>query len=180
MKKKMQSKLAVTGEVQKSMRNDRDFNGMNAFHRAATEHNLLLVKEMFEIDPQIKQNLRMWINSESKYGETPLLISAMLLHKGASQGVNKEREDFIDYLLGHGAMVNTCNNYTLWTPAHWAARHGDDELLEKLLTKGAMPFTPDSKGYFPIDYAGKFERHSTVKRLVEVSIDKFTRLKKHQ
>ena len=161
------------------MREDRDSNGMNAFHRAATEHNLNLVKEMFEIDPEIKNTLRYWINSETRYGETPLLISAMLIHRGENNGMNKDREEFINYLLENGAIVNTCNNYTLWTPATWACRHGDEALLEKLLSKGAMPFTPDSKGYFPIDYAGKFERYNIVKRLVEVSIDKFTKLKTH-
>ena len=184
MKKKMadqvRGKFMHTAEVQKAMKQDKDSNGMNAFHRAATEHNLLLLKEMFEIDPQIRDDLTMWINSESNYGETPLLISAMLKHKGESQGLNVEREKFIDYLLEHDAQVNTCNRYSLWTPAHWAARLGDDVLLTKLINKGAMPFTPDSKGYFPIDYAGKFENFSTVKILVEVSLEKFDLLKRHQ
>ena len=165
------------------MRDDRDSNGKNAFHRAASEHNLNLVKEMCEIDPVgvgAPAMLRMWINSETRYGETPLLISAMLLHRGENEGLNKDREVFIDYLLANGALVNTCNNYTLWTPATWAARHGDEALLEKLLGRGAMPFTPDVKGYFPIDYAGKFEHYDIVKRLVEVSIEKFTKLKECQ
>ena len=36
------------------MREDRDNNGRNAFHRAAEDHNLDLLKEMIEIDPEIK------------------------------------------------------------------------------------------------------------------------------
>ena len=107
-----------------------------------------------------------WINSESMYGETPLLISAMLKHKGEINGVNKDRDTFIDYLLENNAEVNTHNAYSLWTPAHWAGRHGDNKLLEKLINHDAKPYTPDRKGYFPIDYAGKFEHWKTVKRFV--------------
>ena len=72
--------------------------------------------------------------------------------------------------------MNVCNMYSLWTPSHWAARHGDDKLLNKMIDKGALPFTPDKAGYFPIDYAGKFENFSTVKLLVDHSVLKFTEL----
>ena len=49
-------------------------------------------------------------------------------------------------------------------------------LLKKLLAKGAMPFTPDKAGYFPIDFAGKFEHWDIVKELVDVSLEKFKHL----
>ena len=89
--------------MNQAIREDRDYNGKNAFHRAASEHNLDLLKEMFEIDTTIKEDLRLWINSESTYGETPLLLSAMLKHKGEHDGLNKKRDSFIDYLLNEGA-----------------------------------------------------------------------------
>ena len=177
MKKKAQSEL-LDETTKQRMREDRDANGMNAFHRAALEHNLKLVKEMFEIDKDIEKSLLLWVNSETFYGETPLLISAMLKHKGEvnDEGLNEDRENFIDFMLENGAQVNTSNIYTLWTPAHWAARHGDMPLLKKLLAKGAMPFTPDKAGYFPIDFAGKFEHWDIVKELVDVSLEKFKHL----
>ena len=65
---------------------------------------------------------------------------------------------------------------TFWTPVHWAARHGDYELLELLLYKDAKAFTPDVKGRFPIDVAGYFEHKFTVKLLVQHSIKQFKAL----
>jgi ankyrin repeat protein len=54
------------------------------------------------------------------------------------------------------AEVNNINSQTLWTPFHWAARHGDYEIVKLMIEKGAKAFTPDSKGYFPIHLAGYF------------------------
>jgi len=44
----------------------------------------------------------------------------------------------------------------LWTPFHWAARHGDFEIVKLMIEKGVKAFTPDSKGFFPIHLAGYF------------------------
>ena len=75
--------------------------------------------------------------------------------------------------MDHNAEVNCYNKYTFWTPIHWAARHGDVKLLEQLIKNKANPISPDIKGCFPIDYAGKFENKEAIKCLVEYSIDKF-------
>lgn len=166
--------------IKKRLQDEKDVNGMNAFHRAATDHNLLLVHEMLEIDRELEKDKRLWINSESRYGETPLLISSMLKYTGEVEGKNPRRDEFIDFLLENGALVNTTNKHTLWSPSHWAARHGDAELLRKLLDKGATPFTPDAKGFFPLDYAGKFEHWGIVKTLVDVSIDYFKQLQEKE
>ena len=66
---------------------------------------------------------------------------------------------------------------TFWTPVHWAARHGDQELLQILLEKDAKAFTPDSKGRFPIDYAGYFNHKHTIQLLVRHSINIFKKLR---
>ena len=52
--------------------------------------------------------------------------------------------------------MDVLHSETYWTPVHWAARHGDYELLKLLLDKDAKAFTPDVKGRFPIDVAGYF------------------------
>jgi len=62
---------------------------------------------------------------------------------------------------------------TFWTPVHWAARHGDYELLKLLLDKDAKAFTPDVKGRFAIDVAGYFEHKFSVKLIVEHSIRQY-------
>lgn len=152
-----------------------DKNGMNSFHRAAMSHNLKLILEVMEINSKVADKVNYWVNSQSSYGETPLLISCMLKHKGN----DAERMRFIDFMLENGSQVNTGNRYSLWTPSHWAARHGDAGLVKKLIARGAFPFTPDKSGFFPIDYAGKFEHWDTVKELVKVSIDKYNMLLQH-
>ena len=79
MKRQLEAdNIEFNDEIRKRLKEEKDVNGMNAFHRAATDHNLLLVEEMLEIDRQLVEDKRLWINSESKYGETPLLISSML------------------------------------------------------------------------------------------------------
>jgi ankyrin repeat protein len=45
---------------------------------------------------------------------------------------------------------------------HWAARHGDTDIVKLLLDKGAKAFTPDNKGRFPIEIAGYFHHKTTV------------------
>jgi ankyrin repeat protein len=62
---------------------------------------------------------------------------------------------------------------TKWTPLHWLSRYGDQKLCELLVNNGAIPCVPDNDGYFPIDYAGKFQMASTVEFLVKLSIQKF-------
>ena len=59
---------------------------------------------------------------------------------------------------------------------HWAARHGDLRLMDMLLRKKAKTVTPDYKGSYPIDYAGKFDHKGAVKRIVDYSIDMFDKL----
>ena len=53
----------------------------------------------------------------------------MLKDSGAVDGRNPRRDEFIDFLLDNGALVNITNKHTLWSPSHWAARHGDEVLL---------------------------------------------------
>jgi len=65
---------------------------------------------------------------------------------------------------------------TFWTPIHWAARHGDYEILKLLLEKNGKAFTPDAKGRFPIDIAGYFEHKVSVKLLVQHSIKRYKAL----
>jgi ankyrin repeat protein len=60
---------------------------------------------------------------------------------------------------------------------HWACRYGDLDIVKQLLHFGATPFTPDSKGFFPIDFAGFFNHSDVLKTLIDFSITKFDDLK---
>ena len=110
----------------------------------------------------MQDNVKAEINAKSKYGETPLLIAIMTQNEHNSE----LRNQFISFLLENGADPNFCNKFTFWTPMHWAARYGDIVMINKLLENDATPFTPDRKGCFPIDYAGKFDHKETVQKLV--------------
>ena len=72
--------------------------------------------------------------------------------------------------------MNTFNSLNLFTPVHWCARHGDTHILNSLLDKDAIAYTPDIFGFFPIDYAGQFKHIETAKIIIEHSILKFKEL----
>lgn len=129
--------------------------------------------ELMEIFPEADYNPKVWLDVPNKHGITPLQFACMYRHKGKL----KDRQKFIEFLLENGADPNSCNKYTYFTPLHWACRYGDNEIVDALLRGGATPFTPDSKGYFPIDLAGVFNHSDVIKTLVDYSIKKFEGLK---
>jgi len=57
-------------------------NGLNAFHRAAADHNISLVMELMEIFPETEYNPKIWLDVPSKHGITPLHFACMYSHKG--------------------------------------------------------------------------------------------------
>lgn len=108
----------------------------------------------------------------SLHGTTPLHFACMSKHKGKIE----DRQNLIEFLLENGADPNNCNKHTFFTPLHWACRYGDIEIVNKLLLFGATPFTPDNKGFFPLDLAGLFNHSEIINLIVKHSIEKFKEL----
>lgn len=107
------------------------------------------------------------------HGVTPLWLA--MVSKPAGQ--EDDRRDFVQYLVEKiGVKVDVMHTETFWTPLHWAARYGDTDLMKMMLEKGAKAFTPDVRGRFPIDIAGYFQHKSTVKLLVQHSIQHFKQI----
>ena len=94
----IRQKTIVSKEVLEGMTKGKDPNGQNIFHRAANYHNLPLLLNLIldmENEDDLKYSIIEEINSESKYGETPLQIACMLLNDQ-----NEElRYAFISFLI---------------------------------------------------------------------------------
>jgi len=86
----------------------------------------------------------------------------------------------VQKLLEYDADPNVVNNHSGFTPLHWAARYGEDEIVKLLLSDyketvnekraektPACPYIPDFAGFTPLDYAGKFGHLKVVKFLIE-------------
>ena len=70
-------------------------------------------------------------------------------------------------MLARGAKTNLINKHSGFTPVHWAARHGELEIVKLLCDKGACEYMPDHMGYTPLDYAGRFKHLKVVSYLVK-------------
>ena len=160
----------------KALQEEVDLNGLNPFHRAASDHDINLIMELMEIFPGAKSDPRIWLDRPTKHGVTPVHFACMYKHKGKAQ----EKKRFISYLLENGADPNKSNNYTYFTPLHWACRYGDLDIVKDLLHFGATPFVPDFSGYFPIDFTGFFGNSDVLKALIDFSISRFDDLKLNQ
>ncbi len=58
-----------------------------------------------------------------------------------------------------------------WTALHWAARDGNDAVVELLLERGASPNLPTSEGYTPLHFAAEECRTAAVRRLLAAGAD---------
>lgn len=57
------------------------------------------------------------------------------------------------------------------TALHWAARDGNDAVVELLLERGASPNLPTSEGYTPLHFAAEECRTAAVRRLLAAGAD---------
>ena len=104
---------------------------------------------------------------QDKFLNTPLLLASIYNYE-----VRKEDKlEIIKSLLDNGSDPNVYNLYSGFTPLHWAARYGEVKIIRMLLNSGAHEYTPDHKGFFPIDYAGKFNHQEAMKILINVSLE---------
>lgn len=99
-----------------ALQDEVDLNGLNAFHRAASDHNIKLIIELMEIFPEAISNPKVWLDRPTKHGVTPIHFACMFRHKGKLI----DRKKIIQYMLENGADPNKSNNFTFFTPLHWA------------------------------------------------------------
>lgn len=148
---------------------------MTMYQRAAHEFSKEIFEEAKEIFPNSSPyDVKQWADSgkdsKESQGVTPLLIASST----RDEHILELREQFITYLIKDcHADVKCMHSVTKWTPLHWIARYGDIELCKLMLENHGDAFTPDNKGYFPIDYAGYFQHEKMVKVLVEHSIEEY-------
>lgn len=126
----------------------KDEEGRNIIHK----YSLLQKKDILKSLVERVQNIFV-INEEDDYGNTPILLACKRKYRFLHTNENT-RKNILEILLNAGAKCNVFAKKNIWTPIHWLCINGDLESLELLINKNAIFFTPDYKGYFPIDLAG--------------------------
>lgn len=96
------------------------------------------------------------VNKPSVYGDTPLMIAALAGHRRIVEG-----------LIKHGAEVNRKG----WTPMHYAATGGNDEIVEILFDYLADLDARAPNGTTPLMMAVRQSYPSTVKLLIRLGAD---------
>ncbi|MCE9637702.1 MAG: ankyrin repeat domain-containing protein [Planctomycetes bacterium] len=78
--------------------------------------------------------------------------------------------DDVRSLLDAGAHPDSMGG-SGWTALHWAARDGNDPVVELLLTRGADPNAPTTQGFTPLHLAAEECRPEAVRRLLAAGAD---------
>jgi ankyrin repeat protein len=128
-----------------------DRNKRTVLHRAAIDQNVDLIDELCDragMSPFME--LEAFVNLRDASGNTALGCACVY---NGDFGEEK-RAECIKVLLDNRADPNLANQRTLWTPLTWCAHYGDDDGTKCLLEKGAYPFWPDHKGFYPLDHCG--------------------------
>ena len=131
-----------------------DCEGRNALHRASLEGRfevLKLLLEQFKDTTEPKTGVK-YIDVPDKYGNTALFLVCIRLDKS----------DFMQakYLLDAGASVDVVKKSDAMTPLHWAAHHGNQQLVHELLTHHQknpalmLCLLKDKDNRLPLDIAG--------------------------
>ena len=85
--------------------------------------------------------------------KTPIITQVKLKTQGIMS--NLHRKMILEMLLSKGSKINKFAKKNLWTPIHWLCLNGDKESILFLISQNAIFFTPDYKGSFAIDFAGR-------------------------
>jgi len=96
------------------------------------------------------------IEQKAANGDTPLMLAAFKANKPA-----------VEALLKKGAAVNRPG----WTPLHYAAAAGDNEIVQMLLDKSANLDARSPNGTTPIMMAARGSHILTVKLLLDAGAD---------
>lgn len=142
----------------------KDINQRTILHRAALEQNEDLVSDIIHDYEEIYKNtvnadrvmadLKTFINSKDKFGNTPLL-NACSLKLDTDATDNQARLGCLKLLMDNQADVNQKNGRTFWNALFWIAYHGDNACMELLLKTPIELNYPDHQGFYPLDIAGK-------------------------
>jgi len=101
------------------------------------------------------------VNIRDHRGETPLHVAARI------SPWHNERE-VVSTLLTHGADPNAVDPKSGYTPLHWAAVCGNEQVCRLLLDKGADPWIKDNWGRTPITIATKIGDRMGKTNLIEL------------
>ncbi|KAI6212728.1 CBR-TRP-4 protein [Aphelenchoides besseyi] len=126
-----------------------DDNGRTALHLASANGHLELTKLLLQY--------KAFVNSKSKNGEAPLHLAAMNGHVNVVNLLVQE----------HNASVEaiTLDNQTA---LHFAAKHGQKEVCQKLLALGANPNARDDKGQTPLHLGAENDFPDVVKLFLKM------------
>jgi len=108
---------------------------------------------------------RLNVNIENRNGETPLMYLAI---------VGEVRR--AEALIKRGAQVNRLG----WTPLHYAASKGQEDMVRMLLSKKALPNAPGPDGTTPLMMAALSGNETVVRQLLQAGADVTTRNLKGQ
>lgn len=96
------------------------------------------------------------INKQNSYYETPIMYPAL--------ANDLER---VQLLVQRGAQLNNLG----WSPIHYAAIKGNDQIVKYLLANGAWPNSPAPDGSNPLMMSVSARNTESIKALVEAGAD---------
>ena len=96
------------------------------------------------------------------YNNTPMALCCVY----SIETKVEEKTQCVKFMLECGSNPNVRNSHTGFTPLHWAARHGEQEIVHLLLHAGAVEYLPDVWGFSPLAYAGRFGHQKIIKHLI--------------
>lgn len=93
------------------------------------------------------------VDHANHLGYSPLMLTATPLRgKTLEEGTSEQRTTIARLLIEHGADVNLRSSNGK-SALHFAALHGNADLIRILLDGGANPSSQDSQGFTPLDLA---------------------------
>lgn len=110
----------------------------NVLHAAAFYGHTLVLRDLLQHTEALDL-----VHAKDADGKTPL-------HKACWAAIRADSQ--VDLLLNHGAAVNAVNNY-LFTPLHWASKHGHTRSVISLIKAGANCNLVNSNGHTALDLA---------------------------
>ena len=99
------------------------------------------------------------INAANSDGYQPIFLAcwqgykSILDEEADKKQIIENRTKVVKLLLDNGALSNVRSSHQGMTPLHWAAYHGDEEIVDELLKSGALQLYNEKK-LAPVDVAG--------------------------
>ncbi|CAE7808777.1 kidins220b, partial [Symbiodinium sp. KB8] len=114
--------------------NQVDYRGYTALHQAALEDSPDAVRRLAAA--------RADLNQTDFVGRAPMSVAAIEGHM-----------DSLEALVGHGAVIDVADNAEKDTPLHFAARAGQEEVVQRLLARRADANRRNQEGRTPLEVA---------------------------